>query len=779
VLGSDLSVLPTYEQVHHLTYVSQILKESLRLWPTAPAFTRAPLQETTLGGGYHITPEDQIMILTPMLHRDKSVWGDDAEEFNPDHFSPEAERARPANAFKAFGTGQRACIGREFALQEATLVLGMLLQRFELIDHTNYQLQLKQTLTIKPTTFRIKVRPRTARSIVVSAPATTSAPMETVAAVPATAEALPGAGHNTPLLVLFGSNLGTAEDLAHQIAHGGTAHGFAATVSSLDDYTGKLPAAGAVVIVTSSYNGTPPDNAGRFCAWLRDEGLARDALHSVRYTVFGCGNHEWTATFQAIPHLIDAELEQHGAQRIYPRGEGDAAGDFDDDFQTWYRPLWKALAQALSIETAVTETAAASTTAVGSLYTVERVSAPVNPLIAANGVKPLTIRVNRELQKVNGARPPERSTRHIEVVLPEGVTYRTGDHLGVLPRNGPALLQRVLNHFHLAGDAYVRIHRNGTGTPALPLDQPIAVIDLLSRYVELQEVASRAQIAVLADYIARPQDKEQLLALADDARYQQEILARRITVLDLLEMFPSCALPFHVYLELLHPLRVRYYSISSAPLTDAHSCSITVAVVDAPARSGQGTYQGVCSSYLTRHPADSVIDGFIRSPHMAFQPPEDTTMPIIMIGPGTGVAPFRGFLQERAARQARGDPLGTALLFFGCRHPEQDYLYRDELEAFAAQGVVTLYPAFSRLDGRTKTYVQDVIKEHADEVWQLIQEGAVIYVSGDGGKMEPDVRGTLTALYQERAGVSTQEAEAWQAELRDKQRYLADVWAKG
>jgi cytochrome P450/NADPH-cytochrome P450 reductase len=164
---------------------------------------------------------------------------------------------------------------------------------------------------------------------------------------------------------------------------------------------------------------------------------------------------------------------------------------------------------------------------------------------------------------------------------------------------------------------------------------------------------------------------------------------------------------------------------------------------------------------------------------MPFQPPEDTTMPIIMIGPGTGVAPFRGFLQERAARQARGDRLGTALLFFGCRHPEQDYLYRDELEAFAAQGVVTLYPAFSRLDGRTKTYVQDVIKEHADEVWQLIQEGAIIYISGDGGKMEPDVRGTLTALYQERAGASAQEAEAWQAELRDKHRYLADVWAKG
>ncbi|MDB5074643.1 MAG: NADPH--cytochrome reductase, partial [Chloroflexi bacterium] len=445
---------------------------------------------------------------------------------------------------------------------------------------------------------------------------------------------------------------------------------------------------------------------------------------------------------------------------------------FDDQFQAWYRPLWQALDQALSIEPS-----AAPRVARGALYNVERVSAPVEPLIAANGVQPLTVRINRELQTTNGARGPERSTRHSEVTLPEGVGYRTGDHLGVLPRNSPALLQRALNRFNLAGDAYVRIHRNGTGTPLLPLDQPVSVLDLLSHYVELQEVASRAQIAVLADHIEPAADKQRLLAMGDDASYAQEILAKRITMLDLLEMFPSSALPFNLYLELLHPLRPRYYSISSSPLAEAQQCSITVGVVDAPARSGHGVYQGICSSYLARHPEGSVVDGFIHSPHLPFEPPSDTTMPLIMVGPGTGVAPFRGFLQERSARQAKGDHLGQALLFFGCRHPGQDFLYKDELEAFAEQGVVTLYPAFSRLDGQPKTYVQHKIKERADEVWPLIQEGATIYVCGDGGKMEPDVRKTLIAIYQEREGVSTQEAEAWQVDLRNKQRYLADVWA--
>jgi cytochrome P450 / NADPH-cytochrome P450 reductase len=176
VLGRDPRVLPTYEQVNYLSYVAQILKETLRLWPPAPAFTRAPLHETTLGGLYPITPQDRITILTIMLHRDPSVWGDDAEQFNPDHFSPEAERARPANAYKPFGTGRRACIGREFAMQEATLVLGMLLQRFELIDHTDYHLQLKHTLTIKPAKFKIKVRSRTQLdlALVAATTATTS-----------------------------------------------------------------------------------------------------------------------------------------------------------------------------------------------------------------------------------------------------------------------------------------------------------------------------------------------------------------------------------------------------------------------------------------------------------------------------------------------------------------------------------------------------------------------------------------------------------------------------
>jgi cytochrome P450 / NADPH-cytochrome P450 reductase len=784
VLGADLSVQPSYEQVRHLTYLSQIFKEALRLWPTAPGFSRYAYQPTTLGGQYAIAPADGMFAITPLLHRDPALWGDDAEAFNPDHFSPEAEQARPVNAYKPFGTGQRACIGRQFAMQEAALALGMILQRFELIDHTDYQLQIKQTLTIKPDHFMIKVRPRTHRNVVAPTPETnghrqavaTAAP----AAAPAAASTLSPAQHNTPVLVLYGSNLGTAEDLAHRIGDGGTAHGFATTVAPLDDYTGRLPAQGAVVVVTSSYNGTPPDNAVKFCDWLRSGSIAADQLKGVRYTVFGCGDRDWTATFQAIPRLVDAQLEVHGAQRIHLRGEGDARGDFDGQFQSWYAGLWTALSAALAIEAGAVEAAAVQ----APLYTLEYVTAPeTNPYATASGAQPLPILVNRELTAVDGqqngrSRPATRSTRHLEVALREGMSYRTGDHLAVIPHNSMELIERVLVRFGVGRDAFVTIHRNSPGTTQLPLDQPVSVLGLLARYVELQDVATRGQIKRMADFDECPPEREQLLALADDPRYTDEVLAKRLTLIDLLEAYPACALPPNVFLEWLRPLRPRYYSISSSPLADARTCAITVAVVDAPARSGHGTFNGTCSSYLKRQPARNAVYAFTRSPQMAFRPPDNPAIPIIMVGPGTGFAPFRGFLQERAALKQQGARLGRSLLFFGCRTPDE-FIYQDELRAWSDQGITEVSTAFSRVEGQPKTYVQDQIRAHADDVWQLIQDGAVIYICGDAGRMEPDVRKAFTDIYQAKTGAGEQQAADWLDQMTRANRYLADVWAGG
>jgi cytochrome P450/NADPH-cytochrome P450 reductase len=153
-------------------------------------------------------------------------------------------------------------------------------------------------------------------------------------------------------------------------------------------------------------------------------------------------------------------------------------------------------------------------------------------------------------------------------------------------------------------------------------------------------------------------------------------------------------------------------------------------------------------------------------------------VPIIMVGPGTGLAPFRGFLQERAALKANGASLGPAMLFFGCRHPDQDFLYADQLKAFAADGIIELHTAFSRSEG-PKTYVQNLVAAQKERIWSLIEKGAIIYVCGDGGKMEPDVKAALVAIYRERSGADAEAGLRWIDDLGAKNRYVLDVWAGG
>src|SRR3981189_1030206 len=262
VLGRDIDAKPTYHQVTQLTYITQILKEALRLWPPAPAYGIAPLKDETIGGKYKLKKNTFITILVMALHRDPSVWGPNPGGFAPENFSREAEAARPVNAWKPFGNGQRACIGRGFAMHEAALAIGVILQRFKLIRVNRYQMVLKETLTIKPDGFKIKVRPRTVKDRGAYAGRTTTTATASTAAPTPRARTRPG--HNTPLLVLYGSNLGTAEELATRVADLAEVNGFATRLAPLDDFAGKLPEQGGVLIFCASYNGAPPDNPPQF-----------------------------------------------------------------------------------------------------------------------------------------------------------------------------------------------------------------------------------------------------------------------------------------------------------------------------------------------------------------------------------------------------------------------------------------------------------------------------------------------------------------------------------
>jgi cytochrome P450 / NADPH-cytochrome P450 reductase len=775
VLGPDINAKPTYQQVTQLTYITQILKEALRLWPPAPAYGISPLSDETIGGKYKLKKNTFITVLVLALHRDPSVWGPNPDAFDPENFSRDAEAARPLNAWKPFGNGQRACIGRGFAMHEAALALGMILQRFKLIDVNRYQMVLKETLTIKPDGFKIKVRPRTERDRGAYAGRTASASVVSAATAPR-ARARPG--HNTPLLVLYGSNLGTAEELATRVADLAEVNGFATKLAPLDEFVGKLPDTGGVLIFCASYNGVPPDNATQFAKWLGGE-LPKDAFAKVRYAVFGCGNSDWAATYQSVPRMIDEQLAAHGARSVYARGEGDARSDLDGQFESWFAAAAPAAMKEFGVDSNFSRSADDE-----PLYRIEPVApSAVNTIAAQSGVAAMKVQANSELQ--NKVRPDasDRSTRHIEVQLPPNMSYRVGDHLSVVPRNDPALVDSVARRFGFLPADQIRLQVAEGRRAQLPVGDAVSVGRLLSEFVELQQVATRKQIQIMSEHTRCPMTKPKLLALVgDDAaateRYRTDVLGKRKSVFDLLEEHPACELPFHAFLEMLSLLAPRYYSISSSPSGDPTRCSITAAVVEAPASSGRGIYRGVCSNYLAGRRAGDTIHATVRETKAGFRLPDDPSVPIIMIGPGTGLAPFRGFLQERAARKAKGAGLGPAMLFFGCRHPNQDYLYADELKAFVADGITELHTAFSRGEG-PKTYVQHLVAAQQGRIWSLIEKGAIIYVCGDGGKMEPDVKAALVAIYREHAGADAEAGQRWIDDLGAKNRYVLDVWAGG
>ena len=512
----------------------------------------------------------------------------------------------------------------------------------------------------------------------------------------------------------------------------------------------------------------PPDNARGFLEWVA--GTAPGSLDGVRYAVFGCGHSDWVATFQKTPRQIDEALERAGAARVHARAEADAKQDLDEALDEWLVPLWPAVGEALGLDVDFGEAVEAS-----ALYSIEYLDAGAsNPLADQLGAKPVAIRENRELQSHDGPHASDRSTRHIEVALAPGQSYGPGDHLSVVPRNSPDLVRRVEKRFDLSAQGLIRLSSADGPHAALPTDRPLPLRDLLFDMVELQSTASRRDVELLARHTRCPNTKPELERLARDA-FADEVASRKLSALDLLERFPACELPFEVFLETCPLMVPRYYSISSAPQEGSDACAITVAVVAGPARGRAGRYEGTCSNYLAHLEPGATIQVATRRPSAGFVLPDDPATPIVMVGPGTGLAPFRGFMQARERMKAAGEELGPAMLFFGCRHPEQDFIYEDELKAWDEAGLCELHVAFSR-ETKERVYVQDLIRRERARVWELLEAGAKFYVCGDGERMEPDVRRALVRLYAEEKDVDEADAEAWMTQLMKDERYVLDVW---
>ncbi|KAG4220217.1 Bifunctional cytochrome P450/NADPH--P450 reductase [Phytophthora cactorum] len=287
-------------------------------------------------------------------------------------------------------------------------------------------------------------------------------------------------------------------------------------------------------------------------------------------------------------------------------------------------------------------------------------------------------------------------------------------------------------------------------------------------------------ITTLAEVAKDEAEKEALKNLAKDS---EEAFAKRISVLDLLEKYTSIDLPLGAFLTMLPPMRVRQYSISSSPMWNPTHVTLTFSVLEAPSKSGQGTYVGVASSYLASLAPGDKLHIAVRPSHAAFHLPQDVeNTPVICVGAGTGLAPFRGFIQERAAMVAAGRTLAPAILFVGCREPGRDDLYAEEFAEWERAGAVTVRRAFSRKpeasDGNK--YVQDALRAYADDVLKLWRDGARLYICGSravGEGVKEAIVDLIKKSAQETEGkeITDEQAARWWEGMRNT-RYATDVF---
>lgn len=533
------------------------------------------------------------------------------------------------------------------------------------------------------------------------------------------------------LHILYGTQTGNAEHVAMEAAASARTLGLAPEVAGLDDITiEQLAAMERLIVVTSTYGeGEMPDNAQLF--WEAISASTAPRLENLCFGVLALGDTAYDGFCQA-GKLIDMRLEQLGATRILARQDCDI--DYEDPAAAW-------IGQAVPL---------AAENAGG--VPVSGAPLPAAAQMAAGWSRknpyPSRLAVNRRLSGSASA----KEIRHYEFDLGDsGLDYEAGDALGVMPVNDPALVSLLLAR--LGADPQ---------TPAgeMSLETALAQkfeISTPSRDL-IAEVERRAGNEELT-HVLRNGDKEAL----DAFLWGKDIC-------DLLALAPPSAFPAADIVALLKPLQHRAYSISSSPHAAAGSVHLTIASVRYHADGRDRG--GVCSTFLADRVAEGSSAGIFVSQNKSFRLPADNDAPVIMVGPGTGVAPFRAFLQERRARGAKG----RNWLFFGDRHRDSDFIYADELSEMSRDGLLThLDLAFSR-DQQEKIYVQTRMRENGKALFTWLEEGAAFYVCGDASRMARDVDTALTEIIATHGGLPDDRAADYVARLKREKRYLRDVY---
>jgi NADPH-ferrihemoprotein reductase len=620
-------------------------------------------------------------------------------------------------------------------------------------------------------------------------------------------------------MVYWGSQSGRAERLAARLARECTARlGLRVAAADLDDHDhehlSEVPSSKLIVFVVSTFGeGDPTDNSFTFCSVLkalRATGNTQLLTH-LRYAAFGLGNRNYRH-YNKIVDLVDTTLQELGARRVGTVGKADEAKGStatDEDFLEWSNSMLESL---------------------GEMFGVEKrpmVYAPESDVVAADP-KTEVIMAREAPSNINIPAPMvaarvltnglDRRCFHLEFDLSSNrsMKYQTGDHLLVWPHNSVSDVHglcRLLGLGEMERTQPVEIKsrlQGGNGNYSTAFPSPTTKETVLRHYLDISGPVSRDVLRQLAAFSPTPAAGEYLLALAKDkAKFHTTVSLGHLSLANVMQLAAGDQvwnqLPFTFLLECLGKLQPRYYSIASSPSVSPFQPAITLAItrkaLDASscgARLQRSHFHGVASNYLLavkrcqksngnsnsqqplyEGPDYGIIDNrvLVQIRRSTFKLPANPQRPIVMIAAGTGVAPFRAFVQERAAMAARGLPVGRSLLLFGCRSPTEDYLYEHEWKDHVATlPGFEVINAFSRY-GEKKVYVQDKLLEVKDRIAGLLEKDTAVYICGNAD-MAREVRRALMKVVMEMRNWTEEEAERYVMEdMKKAKRLQEDVWS--
>ncbi|KAK1158389.1 NADPH--cytochrome P450 reductase-like isoform X1 [Acipenser oxyrinchus oxyrinchus] len=598
------------------------------------------------------------------------------------------------------------------------------------------------------------------------------------------------------IVVFYGSQTGTAEEFANRLSKDAQRYGMRGTVADPEEYDmselsrlSEIDNSIAMFCMATYGEGDPTDNAQDFYDWLQE---ADDDLSGVNFTVFGLGNKTYEH-YNAMGKYVDKRLQQLGAKRIFDLGMGDDDGNLEEDFVSWREQFWPAVCEHFGVEATGDESSIRQyelvvhtdinmnkvyTGEMGRLKSFETQKMPFdakNPFLG-------TVTVNRKLNKGGS-----RHLMHLELdISASKIRYDSGDHVAVYPINDTTIVNKIGEILNVDLDTVISLNNlDEESNKKHPFPCPTSYRTALTHYLDITNPPRTNVLYELSQYATDPKDQETLRKMASSAtegksHYQTWVLEAKRNILAILQDMPSLRPPIDHLCELLPRLQARYYSIASSSKVHSNSVHICAVVVEYETKTGR-TNKGVATNWLkNKVPTDnghkSMVPLFVRKSQ--FRLPFKASTPVIMIGPGTGIAPFMGFIQERAWLKQQGKEVGETVLYYGCRHRNEDFLYQEELEQFEKDGVLTqLNVAFSR-DQDEKVYVQHLLKKNKENLWKLIHtDNAHIYICGDARNMARDVQNTFYEIASELGSMTHTQAVDYVKKLMTKGRYSQDVWS--